>query len=85
MDRHSTGELIETLFGSEEEYIDTPGNYKNEKNEYWGGPVEHFIHNCGYAGGKPNPVLDMYAWYIDNLYKVHAWMTQEETKKRAGQ
>ena len=82
VDKTSQGELIESLFGSEEAYIDTPGNYRIEKNDYGGGPVEHYIDNCGSGGGQPDQVLAMYAWYIGNFYKVNAWMTQEETKKR---
>ena len=75
VDQHSTGELIETLFGSEESYVDTPGNYAEEKESFGGSAVEHYIMNYGGGGGKPDEVLAMYAWYIGNLYKVHAWMT----------
>ena len=81
VDKFSTGSLIEHLFGSDEAYIDTPGNYKDEKEDYMGNAVEHFKENYGGGGGKPDEFLLMYAWYVGNFYKVQAWLTQVETKK----
>jgi len=82
VDGMGTGGLIETLFGSDESYVDTPGNYHKEKDEFGGSAVEHYIMNCGSGGGKPDHVLAMYAWYIGNLYKVNNWMSQVKHKKR---
>jgi len=82
VDDTGQGELIESLFGSEKVYIDTPGNYHVEKESFGGSAVEHFVMNCGAGGGQPDQVLAMYAWYIGNLYKVNAWLSMKSDTER---
>jgi len=85
VDSTSQQTLIDTLFGSNESYVDTPGNYAEEKEGFGGSAVEHYIANYGGGGGQPDQVLAMYAWYIGNLYKVNAWMSMRSDSKRMGE
>jgi len=75
VDATPQSQLIEELFGSEDEYIDTPGYYANEPEIH-----EYSIVYC-IESNSPNlgvRVLELYVWFANNFIKAWKWLKKEE-------
>jgi len=64
VDRTPQEQLIEELFGSEEAYIDTPGDWrKNGESDI-----------VYYVGENSDTLIQLYGWYCKNWRKVWDWV-----------
>jgi hypothetical protein len=67
VDRSGEGELIEKLFGSDEAYIDTAGDY-SFKGYGKNGSIIDYEEENGYD------VKGLFKWYCANFEKAWRWM-----------
>jgi hypothetical protein len=68
VDRTSEPDLIKQLFGSEEAYIDSPGDYKLNPKQW-----EYDIIYCFRANAEDN-LIRLFGWYCANWAKARDWV-----------
>lgn len=68
VDRTGQGALIKQLFGSEEAYVDSPGDFHRDQDHYEHSIIYNFEANC-----REGNLLQLFGFWCNHLKKCHEW------------
>lgn len=64
VDRTGYGELVKELFGSEEKYIDSPGDFHRDTEPYEHSIVFNYVANC-----REDDLISLFGFFIRHTKK----------------
>jgi len=76
LDKTGQGRLIKELFGSEEKYIESPGDFHVAPEEY-----EYSIIYNFEANAREDDLISLFGFFVRNLRKCFDWTYSELLQK----
>jgi len=76
IDKTGTGTLIKELFGADESYIDSPGDFHTDPSNYEHDIIYHYVCHA-----EERRLFDLWAFWVDNLRKCFDW-TYDTSKQK---
>ena len=68
VDNTGCGTLIRELFGSDEKYIDSPGDFHMDEEGYEYDIIYHYVCHA-----EERRLFDLWAYWYDNIKKCYDW------------
>lgn len=76
VDKTGHGKLVKELFGSEKDYIDSPGNFHRNPEHY-----EHSIIYNYVADAREDDLISLFGFFVRRTKKCFDWTYQSSGEK----